>query len=169
MAKEDKQTRVAVSNSCGQAKDAAKKSPPSSPIHCIVYVLCISSLGAALYSTVRLRNHDERIRSLEEILRQGAHPWSPSEGVVVTQSRVPSDISVEKDHAWNSEELLEQLQHQVAGIQQRLRRDVSEPMQLIRPQRQLPDCHCPPGKCRFWGIAQFRADCRVGESRRRIH
>lgn len=48
-----------------------------------------------------------------------------------------------------SGELLERLQHQVAGIQQRLRRDVSQ-LQLIRPQRQTSDCLCPAGECNLW-------------------
>lgn len=166
------------------ATTTASKSVPSQPaINFIIYVLCIASLGAAVYSNVLLRTHDERIRTIEAILRDsggggGGLQFSPSQDVVVaglspdllinTSAEEVNYANLKTDKINNedteeqqqqtgrkwfsreaSEELLERLQHQVAGIQQRLRRDVSQ-LQLIRPQRQTSDCLCPAGECNLW-------------------
>lgn len=192
------------------AKDVATPPPPHPPaafagkssrdqsVHFIAYVLCIASLGAAVYSNVRLRTHEERIRSIEVLLRDSGLQFSPAEGVIVTAGLYPNnnfnavhnirssdeedlvrvnyrnlkknagdgDAEEEEDEEGNENsqdgneehkpfasqratnaELLERLQHQMAGIQQRLRRDVSQVQPLIRAQRQTSDCLCPAGEC----------------------
>lgn len=168
-------------------------------VHFLVYVLCIASLGAAVYSNVRLRTHEDRIRTIEVLLRDSGLRFRPTEDVSVTAARLyPNDnfntvhnvrSSAEEDRvrvnyrnlkknvgdeeednedeeegnydpedgqeqrmpsasqrATNAE-VLERLQHQMAGIQQRLRRDVSQVQPLIRAQRQTSDCLCPAGEC----------------------
>ena len=168
MAKEEPRQPVARPASPGKPSN---KSVPSQPaVNFIVYVLCVASLGAAVYSNVRLRSHDARIRSLESILRDSGHQWSSTSGDVVAQ--LVGDVSEEQEVSVNyaplgqgaeeqvpknrrkgghehtaptSEEELERLQQQVAGIQHRLRRDVSQ-LNLIRPARQANDCMCPPGE-----------------------
>lgn len=190
MAKEEKHPAVVAATK----KPQTNKSAPSQPaINFIIYVLCIASLGAAVYSNVRLLTHDERIRSLETLLSQerGFQWRAPSQDahddgvkVVPTNPRysINSALDIDDNYAnlnaqgngntnnnnkngerqvhkaWPTrkpapsaavpEELL-LLQHQVAGIQQRLRRrDVSEQVPLIRPQRQatVSDCLCPAGE-----------------------
>lgn len=175
--------------------------PSRFAINFIVYVLCIVSLGATVYSNVRLRTHDQRIRSLEEIISSSGGAgdgvdfhWPRSVNVVaqpdILNSAFDNDnnnnyanlnrAQVNVDNKNNNNDmkseasasnqktnlqrkaapeellLLERLQHQVAGIQQRLRRREVAQLQppaagvlpLIRPQRQatVSDCLCPAGE-----------------------
>lgn len=170
--------------------------PSRFAINFIVYVLCIVSLGATVYSNVRLRTHDQRIRSLEEIISSSGGAgdgvdfhWPRSVNVVaqpdILNSAFDNDnnnnyanlnrAQVNDDNKNNDKKeesqktnlqrkaapeellLLERLQHQVAGIQQRLRRREVAQLQppaaagvlpLIRPQRQatVSDCLCPAGE-----------------------
>lgn len=170
--------------------------PSRFAINFIVYVLCIVSLGATVYSNVRLRTHDQRIRSLEEIISSSGGAgdgvdfhWPRSVNVVaqpdilnsafdndnnnnyanLNRAQVNDDNNKNNDKKEESQKtnlqrkaapeellLLERLQHQVAGIQQRLRRREVAQLQppaagvlpLIRPQRQatVSDCLCPAGE-----------------------
>lgn len=120
----------------------AKEEKPKPPernkkeaINFIIYVLCIASLGAAVYTNVRLRSHDERIKSLESLIYAGGSAVSGE-----SFNNYKDNVKVQP-----AEDLLQRLQHQVAGIQQRLRRDVSQ-LELIRSPRQVPDCICPAGE-----------------------
>lgn len=138
-----------------------KKNKSASFSNLLVYVLCVASFGAAVYSNVRLRTHDDRIRSLEAILLRGGSQWA--DGVVAKLNRDSDSVNYAKpgdedsshrtwplkDTTLPQEDLvLQRLQHQVAGLQQRLRRDVAQQqLQLIRPQRQISgDCICPAGE-----------------------
>lgn len=171
-----------------------RKSAPSSAataVNFLLYVLCVASLGTAVYSNIRLRTYDERIKALESIVYATSEPQlhglrfpvaapETSRSIymnsaaqvgesqinnnnnkinhnninnnVLYYDNVNSDAmnnksaEQEKENGNSaSEDLLQRLQHQVAGIQRRLRRDVSQ-LQLIRPQRQVPDCICPAGE-----------------------
>lgn len=170
--------------------------PSRYAINFIVYVLCIVSLGATVYSNVRLRTHDQRIRSLEEIISSSGGAgdgvdfhWPRSVNVVAQPDILNSAFDNDNNNNYanlnraqvndnnkNNDKkdenqktnlqrkaapeellLLERLQHQVAGIQQRLRRREVAQLQppaaagvlpLIRPQRQatVSDCLCPAGE-----------------------
>lgn len=161
VAREEKHPRVVATSTPSPLGMSKNKSVSlQSSINFIVYVVCIASLGTAVYSNVRLRTHDERIRSIESILRDSGYQWRPSEGVIVAALPTPDKYSEDVNYVNVNEspdeknylhrkpssgpqELLERLQHQVAGIQSRLRRDVSQ-LPLIRPQAN--DCLCPPGE-----------------------
>lgn len=157
-----KQEKLVASGGAPAPPERNKKVASVSAINFIIYILCIASFGAAVYSNVRLRTYDERIKSLESFIYDGGLrlQLSKSAGPIISSAFVGGDgdanhnygdnVKVQKaasQESWMtpSEDLLQRLQHQVAGIQ-RLRRDVSQ-LQVNRSQRQVPDCVCPAGEC----------------------
>lgn len=161
MAKEEKSYDLPKEDSKYYSVNRCRNIPLVSSINFIVYVLCIASLGSAIYSNVRLRTYDERIKSLELFLYDvggglNLHPTSPKSGLPSVTSAFSNndnhqDINQNVNIKWfpgvrtNPEDLFHRLQHQVAGLQ-RLRRDVSQ-LQLIRARRQVAhDCVCPAGE-----------------------
>lgn len=158
-----------------------KRNKKVAAINFIIYILCIASFGAAVYSNVRLRTYDERIKSLESFIYDGglqSLQMSRSAGPILSSAFVDGagagdanrnygdNVKVQKANreTWitPSEDLLQRLQHQVAGIQ-RLRRDVSQ-LQVNRSQRQVPDCICPAGECE----SELNSQSRVGGTGNRI-
>lgn len=160
MAKEEKNPELAKEE-CQNESINRSKNVYSVTANFIIYLLCIASLGATVYSNVRLRTYDERIKSLESFLfgvGGALHPSSsssskgdhPSAHSAFNNYDNYEDINQNVNIKWlpgghaNTEDLLHRMQHQVAGLQ-RLRRDAQE-LPLIRPQRQVHDCVCPAGE-----------------------
>lgn len=146
-----------------------KTSTTFSVVNFVLYMLCVSSLGASIYSNLRLATFDDRLRQLRHLddrisalESQCAVDKSSSDGGfaqsvepkvfynIINDDSVTRSFKGDSDGAIapSSQDLLRQLTAQVAGIH-RLRRDVSQ-LQVSRKERQSgsPDCICPPGLTR---------------------
>lgn len=119
-------------------------------VNFVVIVLCISSLGASIYSNFRQSHIEDRIRHLRHLddrISMMEAKLSAASGVSQYQQSASLGSAEEFSDVAN---VVRKLSLQVAGIQ-RLRRDVSHLQLTRRANRQAsiqqsPECVCPPGK-----------------------
>jgi len=113
----------------------------------VLYVLCITSLGASVYSNFRQSHIEDRLRHLRHLDDRVSMLEAKLQTIEVPADFVDGTSAEFSDVA----NVVRKLSLQVAGIQ-RLRRDVSHLQVSRREQRQAsisqsvsPECVCPPG------------------------
>lgn len=122
-------------------------------VNFLLYIICVTSLGASVYLNFRqthledrirhLRHIDDRVTVLEAKLQNIIQPFAQK--LTATSSATSTG-----DEFTDVANVVRKLSLQVAGIQ-RLRRDVSHLQFTRRSNRQAsvqqsPECVCPAGK-----------------------
>lgn len=125
-------------------------------VNFLLYIICVTSLGASVYLNFRqthledrirhLRHIDDRVTILEAKLQNIIQPFA--------QKLSATSSATAGDEFTDVANVVRKLSLQVAGIQ-RLRRDVSHLQFTRRSNRQAsvqqsPECVCPAGKVFFF-------------------